>query len=87
MSDPPRVCLLGVGGAVAAEDDGAETVRRVALPALVREIQRIDTIRHYAGQRFVLCFFPFPTVNCIKGLLSSVQQILDILLCCFSASL
>ncbi|RLM84727.1 RINT1-like protein MAG2L isoform X1 [Panicum miliaceum] len=36
------------GGAVDAEDEGAETVRKVGLPALVREIQRIDTIRLYA---------------------------------------
>ncbi|XP_025803799.1 RINT1-like protein MAG2L isoform X3 [Panicum hallii] len=37
------------GGAVDVEDEGAETVRKVGLPALVREIQRIDTIRLYAA--------------------------------------
>ncbi|CAM0145052.1 unnamed protein product [Urochloa decumbens] len=36
------------GGAADSEDEGADTVRKVGLPALVREIQRIDTIRLYA---------------------------------------
>ncbi|RCV14608.1 hypothetical protein SETIT_2G439400v2 [Setaria italica] len=40
--------IRSTGGAVGAEDEGAETVRKVGLPALVREIQRIDTIRLYA---------------------------------------
>ncbi|XP_020404237.1 RINT1-like protein MAG2L isoform X2 [Zea mays] len=46
-----RANLLRVrsrGGRLVAEDDGAEAVRTVGLPALVREIQRIDTIRLYA---------------------------------------
>ncbi|CAO2142156.1 unnamed protein product [Urochloa humidicola] len=46
-ADPAPVpcCLLGLGGAADAEHEGAEMV---GLPALVREIQRIDTIQLYA---------------------------------------
>ncbi|KAK3126075.1 hypothetical protein QOZ80_7BG0613530 [Eleusine coracana subsp. coracana] len=40
--------LKSPGGGVHVDDEGAETVRNVGLPALVREIQRIDTIGHYA---------------------------------------
>jgi hypothetical protein len=43
-----------VGGGVDAEVEGEETARNAGLPALVREIQRIDTIRHYAGDHFFL---------------------------------
>jgi len=45
---------------VGAEDEGAEAARTVGLPALVREIQRIDTIRLYAGQHlFLLLMWTF----------------------------
>ncbi|CAN6220005.1 unnamed protein product [Urochloa humidicola] len=44
-SDLRRIRSPGLGGAADAEHEGAEMV---GLPALVREIQRIDTIRLYA---------------------------------------
>ncbi|KAL6657221.1 hypothetical protein ACP70R_005001 [Stipagrostis hirtigluma subsp. patula] len=51
-SGEARSGLRGVrsrGGGVDAGDEGEETGRTVGLPALVREIQRIDTIRLYAA--------------------------------------
>lgn len=40
------------GGDVDVKDEGEEVVRSVKLPALVREIQRIDAIRLYAVGSF-----------------------------------
>jgi hypothetical protein len=40
---------LFVGEDVAAEDEGEAAAPGAELPAIVREIQRIDTIRLYAG--------------------------------------
>ena len=77
-ADPPRVpcCSPLLGGAVDAEDEGAETVRKLGLPALVREIQRIDTIRLYAGQRFFLSssFSVAPNCNNVSSKSSTAAK-------------
>ena len=70
-------CLLLLGGAVDAEDDdGAETVRKLGLPALVREIQRIHTIRLYAGQPFFLSssFSVAPNCNNVSSKSSTAAK-------------